>query len=139
MRSAVLIAVAIALVGCGTSSGAPAGQDAAATNLTITYWPQGVGVGKPAKWTLRCNPAGGTLPRAAAACRQLGSLRNPFAPVPKDVACTEQYGGPQVAVVSGSFRGKKLWTKFQARNGCEIARFQRHAFLVPGYSSRGPA
>ena len=138
MRSALLIAVAIALVGCGSSSGAPS-QPAAATSLTITYWPQGVGEGKATKWTLRCNPAGGTLPRAAAACRQLTAKRDAVAPTPKDVASTEQYGGPNAAVISGTFRGKKLWTKLQARNGCEIARFQRHAFLVPGYSGRGPA
>jgi hypothetical protein len=138
MRSAVLIAVAVALVGCGTSQGAPAAETPA-TSLTISYWPQGAGEGKATKWTLRCGPAGGTLPRGAAACRQLASMRDAFAPIPKDVACTEQYGGPQVAVISGTFRGKKLWTKLQNRNGCEIARFQRHAFLVPGYSSRGPA
>jgi Subtilisin inhibitor-like len=134
----VLIAVAIALVGCGASAGAPA-QSAPPTSLTITYWPQGVGKGTATKWTLRCNPAGGTLPRAAAACRQLASMRDAFAPTPKDVFCTEQYGGPQAAVISGTFRGKRLWTKLQNRDGCEIARFQRHAFLVPGYSSRGPA
>jgi hypothetical protein len=138
MRSAVLIAVVIALVGCGASEGAPS-TPASATSLTITYWPEGVGQGKSVRWTLRCDPAGGTHPRAAAACRQLAAMRGAFAPTPKDVACTEIYGGPQTAIISGTFRGKKLWTKLQNRNGCEIDRFQRHAFLVPGYSSRGPA
>jgi hypothetical protein len=139
MRVAVLIALVAAAVGCGTSAGAPAPAAADSANLTITYWAEGAEKGVARKWTLRCAPAGGTLPRAAAACRQLGTMRAPFAPIPKDAICTEQYGGPQVAVVAGTFRGKRLWTKLQARNGCEIARFKRLSFLVPGYGSGGPA
>lgn len=139
MRVAVLIALIAAAVGCGTSAGAPARAAADGTSLTITYWAQGVGEGVTRKWTLRCAPAGGTLPRAAAACRQLGTMRAPFAPIPKDSICTEQYGGPQVAVIAGTFRGNRLWTKLQSRNGCEIARFKRLSFLVPGYGSGGAA
>ena len=35
---------------------------------------------------------------------------------------------------SGTFRGHPLWTQLAARNGCEIARFKRLSFLVPGYT-----
>jgi hypothetical protein len=139
MRSAVLIGIVAALVGCGTGAGAPSGTPAAATDLKIRYWAEGQGTGAARTWTLRCNPAAGTLPRAAAACRQLGRMKAPFAPIPKDMVCTEQYGGPQVALITGTFRGKRLWTKLQNRNGCEIARFRSLAFLVPGYGSGGPA
>lgn len=142
MRVAVLIAVVAAAVGCGTSAGAPTPASTSrtsATSLTITYWAQGAAQGVSAKWTLRCVPTGGTLPRAAAACRKLAGMKAPFAPIPADAICTDQYGGPQVAVVAGTFRGKRLWVKLQNRNGCEIARFQRLSFLVPGFGSGAPA
>ena len=103
------------------------------------YWPQGSTGGAAEKWTLRCTPAGGTLPRAAAACRKLGTMRNPFAPIRKDLMCTEQYGGPQVALITGSFRGRPLRAQLANRNGCEISRFKRLSFLVPGYGTGGEA
>jgi hypothetical protein len=133
MRLLALIAM-LAAVGCGTGAGAPAAGSTGATELKITYWPQGRTAATAKKWTLRCNPAGGTHPRAASACRKLGAMTNPFAPIPKDAVCTEQYGGPQVALISGTFRGRAVWTQLALRNGCEIARFKRLSFLVPGYS-----
>jgi len=103
---------------------------AAFTSLAIAF---SAGEGDPAShWTLRCGPVGGTLPKAAQACRRLNALDNPFAPIPKDAACTQVYGGPQTARVKGTFRGRSIWTSFARRNGCEIARWQRVAFLFPG-------
>src|SRR5688572_6928648 len=104
MRIAALIALLV-VVGCGAGASAPAAGTSGGTDLKISYWGEGATAEPGKKWTLRCNPAAGTLPRAAAACRQLGTMRSPFAPIPKDVMCTEQYGGPQVAVISGTFRG----------------------------------
>jgi hypothetical protein len=131
MRIAALI-VLLAAVGCGTGTDAPAA--AGTTELKITYWPQGRTAAPAKRWTLRCAPAGGTHPQAAAACRKLAAMQSPFAPIPKDAVCTEQYGGPQVALVTGTFRGHAVWTQLAARNGCEIARFKRLSFLVPGYT-----
>jgi len=59
-------------------------------------------------------------------------MRNPFAPIPRGAICTELYGGPQAAHITGSFRGRALWTQLAKRNGCEIARFERLSFLVRG-------
>ncbi len=73
----------------------------ASTSLHITVWPNGAD--KPGKheYTLRCAPAGGTLPHRATACRSLLRLRTPFAPTPKGSACAQIYGGPQTALVTG--------------------------------------
>ena len=101
-----------------------------ATALQITVWPQGLD-GPARSWTLRCGPAGGTLPRAALACRRLRALERPFAPVPKDAACTAIYGGPAVARVTGRFRGARIRTTFRRSDGCEIARWDRVRFLFP--------
>ena len=79
---------------------APASGAAAATQLSITYWSGGQGTGTPLRWTLQCGPAGGSLPHPAAACAKLAETRAPFAPPRSDQACTEIYGGPQVAIVA---------------------------------------
>lgn len=135
MRLLALIALPAAVV-CG-AGGAVAAGSTGATELKITYWSQGRNSGSPKKWTLRCAPAGGTLPQAASACRKLGTMSNPFAPIPKDAVCTEVYGGPQVALVTGTFRGHAVWIRLASRNGCEIARFKRLSFLVPEYTGAG--
>jgi Subtilisin inhibitor-like len=107
---------------------------AALTALSITVSTSG---GEPSmRWTLRCGPAGGSLPRPVAACTRLLAQTDPFAPVPKGVACTTIYGGPQTARVTGRFKGRSVWTSFSRRNGCEIARWNRVAFLFPGALAR---
>jgi hypothetical protein len=117
------LVAALALIG---SAGAPA------TDLRITVWPSGPDGEGALAWRLRCDPVGGSLPRPAAACRRLGALGRPFAPVPKDVGCTQIYGGPQVARVTGTFERRRVWAKFRRTDGCEIARWNRVRFLFPG-------
>jgi hypothetical protein len=104
----------------------------APTSLNITVWPDGQGKGPKRVYTLRCNPVGGTLPKRAAACTKLAKLRRPFAPVPKDVACTQIYGGPQEALVTGRLRGYPVRATFNRQNGCEISRWNRVRFLFLG-------
>jgi hypothetical protein len=133
MRMALLIAVLIAAVGCGASQGT-AGSTAE-TELTITFWPDGRDAGGSTKWTLRCSPAGGTLPRAATTCARLLAMTKPFAPARKDQVCTDIFGGPQQAAIAGRFKGVRVWTQLGLRNGCQISRAKRLAFLVPGFSA----
>jgi subtilisin inhibitor-like len=133
MRTAVLIAVVIAAVGGGASKGT-AGS-APETELTISYWSQGRGTEPSERWTLRCNPAGGTVPRARAVCRQLYAIAKPFARRNPNLVCTDQYGGPQQAVIAGTHRGSRVWIALGMRNGCDISRAKRLAFLVPGFSA----
>jgi subtilisin inhibitor-like len=118
----VLIAIAALALALG---GSPPAE------LSITVWPQGRR--HPAKvWTLRCDPPGGTLPDRGTACRRLSAfVSNPFSPVPPGSVCTQIYGGPQEALVRGRFRGRSVWARFRRRNGCEIARWNRLAFLFP--------
>lgn len=104
----------------------------ASTSLQITVWPNGEGHTPKRTYTLRCAPPGGTLPHRAKACTALAALKAPFAPTPKDIACTQIYGGPQEALVTGRFRGHFVRAHFSRRNGCEIARWTRVSFLFPG-------
>ena len=128
MRVVVLALALLALPACGGQSDS-GGSTAGAASLDISISLGGKDT--PTKlWTLRC-PTGGTLPDAASACTNLDRLDDPFGPVPKSVACTEVYGGPQVADVQGTFRGKPVKTRFARTNGCEIARWNRVRFLFP--------
>lgn len=133
MRMAVLIAALLAAVACGASQGtAGSGPE---TQLTITFWPNGRDEADVKRWTLRCSPANGTLPRAATTCRHLLAMTTPFAPQRKNVVCTDIYGGPQQALITGEYRGERIWTQIGMRNGCQVSRAKRLAFLVPGFSA----
>jgi subtilisin inhibitor-like len=136
MRIAVVVAVIVAVVGCAAGV---AGTAADSADLRITIWPQGRDNGGAKLWTLRCSPVAGTLPRRAVACQRLAAMQNPFAPTPRRAICTDIYGGPQQAQIVGMFRGKRIWAAFAARNGCEISRAKRLAFLLPGFSTSGSA
>jgi hypothetical protein len=137
MRTALVIAIlVVAAAACGASQGASVQTpETPETQLTISYWPEGRGTEAPKTWTLRCDPAGGTLPRVATVCRQLDGLVKPFRRPSKNVVCTDQYGGPQQALITGSHKGERVWTVIGMRNGCEISRAKRLAFLVPGFSA----
>ena len=132
MRLAAVLAVgALALVGGSAIPAAPAVE----TAVTITYWPDGADRSKSVRWTLRCDPTGGTLPRPARACAKLavGGVKL-FAPVPPNMACTEIYGGPQKARVVGVVNGKRVWAILSRTDGCQIGRWQRLSpwLLPPG-------
>ncbi len=82
---------------------------------------------KAVNYTLVCRngvPAAESKhPSAAAACTALkknAALLSP-GPRPTDQACTQQYGGPQKATVTGSVDGKAVESKFSRTDGCEIA------------------
>lgn len=62
-------------------------------------------------------------PAADAACAALKENAALLSPGPKraDQACTEQYGGPQEAAVTGVVDGVPVDTAFARTNGCEIS------------------
>jgi hypothetical protein len=126
---ASLVAVLLAVTAATTASAATT----ATTALRVTYSED---VAKPIEsitWTLRCNPARGSLPRPARACARLaaGGARL-FARLPRNIVCTEIYGGPQRARVVGTVNGRRIFATFARSNGCEIDRWQRISpWLVP--------
>src|SRR2546423_10624108 len=121
--------IAVAVVAAGLVVAGPA-RAQSSTDLRITVWPDGKGNGSKT-WTLRCNALGGTLPRRARACRTLAALPAPFAGVPKDAVCTEINGGPAIAYVRGTFRGRGVAAWFNRSGGCEIERWARVHVLFP--------
>ena len=127
MRAFVLALLVAGLV-------APSSSTAAATTaLRVTFWADSAAPTRSVTWTLRCAPARGTLERPARACTKLASGGvKLFAPTPKNVVCTEIYGGPQLARVVGTLDGRTIRATFSRTNGCEIGRWQRISpWLVP--------
>ncbi|MDP9417683.1 MAG: subtilase-type protease inhibitor [Actinomycetota bacterium] len=128
VRGAVLVLLVAAVAGCGgRGEEARVAADATpdrGTRLDITV---DTGDGPPSSWTLTCDPDGGTHPEPGRACAALAAVDDPFAPVPSDMLCTQVYGGPQIATVRGTWRGRAVDARYQRTNGCEIARWDRLA------------
>lgn len=127
-----LALASLVLVGCAqqqspgatpTTTPHPSASPSGGTSLTITV--REAPTAAPQSWTLTCNPPGGTHPDPAAACAQLAALPAPFAPTPKGMACTQIYGGPQTATVTGTYRGQPVDARFSRTDGCEISRWDR--------------
>jgi hypothetical protein len=108
----------------------------AATSLQISIWPNGEGQTPKHTFTLKCAPVGGTLPNRRTACTKLMAMKNPFAPVRKDLVCTQVYGGPAEAQITGRFRGAPVRARFNLRDGCQIGRWNRLRFIL-GTASNG--
>ena len=139
MRSRTLtLALAVLLVcGCGSGEDPPApGQgDDLVADLQVLVRPQGPG-GPERLRRLRCASLGAeaTDPR----CRALeGFELRQLDPVPPATACTQIYGGPATARVTGELRGERVSASFDLRNGCEINRWRRNAELLGPPPRRG--
>ncbi|HEY9372087.1 SSI family serine proteinase inhibitor [Streptomyces sp.] len=83
----------------------------------------------------RAGGASGNHPAAEDACDRLGKLagagRDPFAPVASDRMCTQQYGGPVVARIKGTWRGRSVDARFSRADGCEIDRWRNLEPVLP--------
>lgn len=130
----VLVLAVLALAACGES--APSTDDSVTgdsppTRLTVEQ----TSGGETSTWTLTCDPAGGDHPDPGAACAALDARAqqgDPFAPLPEDRICTEQYGGDQTARLSGTFRGAVVDVELSRVDGCRIAQWDGFGAVLPG-------
>jgi hypothetical protein len=128
-----LVAAAALLSACGSEAESDAGggnpSPQAATELKVEFRPNGRD-GQVIFALLTCAPPGGDHPQAEQACAALASNADALQPVAGDVACTEIYGGPETAEVTGVFQGRQVRARFDRTNGCEIDRWERLAALL---------
>ncbi|RJU02074.1 hypothetical protein D6T65_05530 [Arthrobacter frigidicola] len=100
---------------------------ASGTRLAVTI--QESADAEPVEYILECvegRPGPGTsLPNAEAACTVVSRLGVKFfTAIPdKNIVCTEIYGGPQTASITGTVDGKPVRARFARTNGCEISRW----------------
>ncbi|WP_448612984.1 SSI family serine proteinase inhibitor [Modestobacter sp. URMC 112] len=136
-RAALLLLSLAVLAACaGGSSGAGDGAAAGSTQQAADDLQVEVdrGDGSPVeRYSLTCgDPVAGDLPDAEAACAHLQGLDDPFAPLPADTMCTEQYGGPQTASVTGTWRGEPVDLSLSRTDGCRITQWDQLGPLLPG-------
>jgi hypothetical protein len=119
----------------GTGSAVPdpaadGGISQAENDLVVEY---DAGDGSPLEsWSLTCvGSVSGSHPDAEAACAHLAGLDDPFAPLPADVVCTEQYGGPQSAHVAGLWGGDPVDVELSRVDGCRISQWDALGPLLP--------
>jgi hypothetical protein len=139
----VLLPLAVLLLtGCGadrtspaaapSSSARDAGEPSTAPvgdHLEIAY---DAGDGSaPQTWELACSPPDGTHPDPGGACADLAAAETPFAEPDPDLMCTEQYGGPQTARVTGTWGDQPVDTVFDRGDGCAISRWDSVGRLLP--------
>jgi hypothetical protein len=118
-----LIALAL-LAGCGSDDEAeaptPAQASGALADLTLTVDGDGTGSQPPKEVEIRCEEA-----QDSALCTDVAELdAEQFEPTPPMTACTQQYGGPETARVTGTFRGEQIDAEFSREQGCEITRWE---------------
>ena len=114
----------------GGDLAAGGGISRADNDLVVTY-DAGDGSG-PVAWTLTCvGLVDGDHPEAEAACAHLDGVEDPFAPLPADRMCTEQYGGPQTAQITGLWRGEPVDLQVSRTDGCRISQWESLGPLLP--------
>jgi len=138
----LLLGVAVAaLGGCGDDDAPPAAQQTAprptggSIELSIRH---DDGAGNEETGSLTCTDrerrAGGFLTRRATVdelCAKARSIKALLTTQPdKQRACTQIYGGPETAHITGTIDGTKVDRRFSRTNGCEIADFNRAGELL---------
>lgn len=128
MRILLVVLLLLALGACAQPSEVDAGEGGEPTSdltITVTSDPGA----DPVTWTLSCDPPGGTHPDPAGACAAVEAQRDSFAGVPADMMCTQVYGGPETATITGQWKGKQIDASFRRTDGCEIARWDTLAVV----------
>jgi hypothetical protein len=116
MRAVYLVAAAAVLLSaCGGEEQPAAPPAPSGTHLVVEVRPEG-DKGPVERRTFDALPPGITV--------------SDLDPVPADKLCTELYGGPETAHVTGTIDGKPVDARFKRTNGCEIARWNRVRALL---------
>ena len=115
------------VAGCGTDDETeqPASAPALA-DLQVAVDDDGKGGRAARTETVRCAEAADS-----ALCEKVAALRlADLKPERGAVACSQQYGGPETAAITGTLRGERVDLKLSRVNGCEIARWEAAGALL---------
>jgi hypothetical protein len=125
MRLAILCLLVL-VAGCGAEEERAAPAQAPFAQLVVRVDPDGTGAVPAKELNVRCAAAG-----ESGACRSADALKaGDFAPVSPKRACTDIFGGPETATISGQLRGKPVDARFSRSNGCEVARWEAVSGLL---------
>ena len=137
MRVITGVVLLLALAACGsaggggTDAGASTTAAAPANDELVIEVDRGDG-SEPERYTLVCGDAPeGDHPDPAAACAHLAGMEAPFAPLPTDMACTEQYGGPETARITGRWQAAAVELELSRTDGCRISQWDGLGPVLP--------
>jgi hypothetical protein len=111
--AAVLFAAA-----CGEGDSSDGGDDSPTVELSVTLDVDGSGPEEPQQADVSCP---GDDAGVCAEAEEI--IPSDFDEVPASQACTEIFGGPDVATIEGEIDGEQVEGEFTRANGCEIDRF----------------
>ena len=146
MRVVMLLLLAFGLAACaqpagsdpGAASSPTSGDSAPAEDELLIALDLGDG-SEPERYTLVCGEApDGNHPDPVAACTHLEGLDAPFAPLPGDMACTEQYGGPETARITGRWHGEPVEMDLSRTDGCRISQWESLGPVLPPVAGAVP-
>jgi hypothetical protein len=138
----IMVLLLLGLAACASPAGTGSDSDAASTSPTtdaaaradndlLIALDRGDGT-ETERYTLVCIGAPeGDHPDPAAACAHLEGLEDPFAPLPTDLACTEQYGGPETARITGRWHGQSVDVELARTDGCRISQWDGLGPVLP--------
>ena len=114
-----------------SSTSSSASSSAPADDSLLVELDRGDG-SEPERYTLVCGDTPeGDHPDPVAACAHLEGLDAPFAPLPEDMACTQQYGGPETARITGRWHGEPVEVDLARTDGCQIAQWDSLGPVLP--------
>ncbi len=97
---------------------------AAAAKISLSVSISATATSPAAHYTLRCDPAGGTVSDPAAACARLLAGASLFGPLPAHVACPAIMVNAGRATLTGTFLGAPVHETIVA-GGCDIGRWAK--------------
>lgn len=120
---------ALLFSGCaddGVSSGpVPDPSPLDETKVELSIFIRANGIAESAHYTLNCSGSAAAKtsehPQPSEACELLAKSPQILDPAPANQMCTEQYGGPATALVTGTRDGKAVNREFNLKNGCGIS------------------
>ena len=120
----LLAAAALLFAACGsdepTTPATGGGSDELA-NLVVTVDADGEGGETAKELQVSCKAPTDSDACGAAAGVSAADLAEPKG----DVACTQIFGGPETATITGTLRGEPVDAKFSRTDGCEVARWDK--------------
>jgi len=102
-----------------SASAAPASRPASAAKIAVTITVRGMPGAAPKRWTLRCDPPGGTHPNPVAACRALLQFWNPYLARPRRLVCPMIAASVDQADIRGLWFGHRVH-KLVVDGGCDV-------------------
>jgi hypothetical protein len=118
MRAIALVAAVLLIAACGEDEPATSSDVA---ELTITVDQDGDDTGAPPKeLKLTCASASDSD-----GCKAADALtKDDLAPTPTGQACTQIFGGPETATITGTLHGEAVDASFSRSDGCEVERWK---------------